>query len=69
MTIKFPHQLFINNQFVDSSDGATFSSINPTTEEVICKVSKGTKQDVDLAVNAAEVLLERSFVCKITALF
>lgn len=54
MTIKFPHQLFINNQFVDSSDGVTFNSINPTTEEVICKVSKGTRDDVDMAVNAAE---------------
>jgi len=54
MTIKFPHQLFINNQFVDSSDGATFNTINPTTEEIICKVSKGTKDDVNMAVNAAE---------------
>jgi len=54
MTIKFPHQLFINNQFIDASDGVTFNSINPTTEEVICKVSKGTRQDVDTAVNAAE---------------
>ena len=55
MSIKFPHQLFINNQFVDASDGGTFNTINPTTEEVICKVAKGTKQDVDTAVNAAEV--------------
>lgn len=40
---------------MDASDGGTFNTINPTTEEVICKVAKGTAQDVDLAVNAAEV--------------
>ena len=32
--IRFPNQLFINNQFVDASDGGTFQSINPTDESV-----------------------------------
>lgn len=32
--ISFPHQLFINNEFVDSSDGNTFDSINPADETV-----------------------------------
>ncbi len=31
-------QLFINNQYVDSVSGRTFETINPATEEVICKV-------------------------------
>jgi len=52
--IKFPHQLFINNEFSDASDGATFETFNPNDESVICKVAKGTKEDVDRAVNAAE---------------
>lgn len=52
--ISFPHQLFINNEFVDSSDGNTFDSINPADETVICKVSKGSKDDVDKAVLAAK---------------
>jgi len=52
--IKFPYQLFINNEFVDASNGATFETINPADESVICKVASGTKQDVDDAVDAAE---------------
>jgi len=52
--IAFPHQLFIDNEFIDSSDGSTFQTINPTDESVICDVSKGTKEDVDKAVDAAE---------------
>ena len=34
MDLEFPHQCFINNEFVDSSDGATFDTINPTDESV-----------------------------------
>ena len=32
--IAFPHQLFIDNEFIDSSDGSTFQTINPTDESV-----------------------------------
>ena len=39
-TIKFT-QLFINNAFVDAASGKTFETIDPATEEVICKVSDG----------------------------
>lgn len=52
-TLRFPRQLFINNEFCDSSDGSTFDTINPADETVICAVSKGTKADVDRAVEAA----------------
>ena len=31
-------QLFINNSFVDAASGKTFDTIDPATEEVICKV-------------------------------
>jgi formyltetrahydrofolate dehydrogenase len=34
MTLKFPNQLFINNEFIDASNKATFDTINPTNEEV-----------------------------------
>lgn len=56
--IKFPHQLFINNEFIDASDGATFESINPSDETVICRIAKGTKDDVDYAVEAAHEAFE-----------
>ena len=34
MEVRFPNQLFINNEFVDSSDGKTFDTVNPTDETV-----------------------------------
>lgn len=34
MDIKMPHQLFINNQFVDSISGKYFQTVNPTDESV-----------------------------------
>lgn len=55
MRIEYPTQLFINNQFVDSSNPAkTINSINPADESVICAVQCATKEDVDRAVLAAQ---------------
>lgn len=34
MTIRMPHQLFINGEFVDAEGGKTYKTINPTTTEV-----------------------------------
>jgi len=34
MTLKMPHQLFINNEFIDASDGNEYDSINPAEESV-----------------------------------
>ncbi|XP_070557579.1 mitochondrial 10-formyltetrahydrofolate dehydrogenase-like isoform X2 [Ptychodera flava] len=58
MNLKFPHQIFINNEFCDAHDGVTFNSINPTDESVICKVSKASGPDVDRAVQAAKAAFE-----------
>ena len=30
MTVKMPHQLFINGEFVDAEGGKTYKTINPT---------------------------------------
>ena len=35
--VKFT-KLFIDNKFVDSVSGATYTTVNPATEEPICKV-------------------------------
>jgi len=32
--VTYPHQLFINNEFVDASDGGTFETICPYDEQV-----------------------------------
>ncbi|XP_069142725.1 cytosolic 10-formyltetrahydrofolate dehydrogenase-like isoform X1 [Argopecten irradians] len=54
MDISFAHQLFIDNEFVDSSDGKTFKTVNPNDESVICEIAKGTPTDVNRAVEAAK---------------
>ncbi|KAH6636564.1 aldehyde dehydrogenase domain-containing protein [Chaetomium tenue] len=48
-----PLGLFINNEFLKSSNGQTITSVNPTTEEEICSVFAATSDDVDKAVAAA----------------
>ncbi|KAI5651556.1 aldehyde dehydrogenase family domain-containing protein [Phthorimaea operculella] len=45
--------LFINNEWVKSSDGKTFKTLNPANEEVIAEVQQANKADVDRAVKAA----------------
>lgn len=45
--------LFINNQFVESEDKATFQTLNPTNGKVIGSVSEARAKDVDIAVKAA----------------
>ena len=50
--IKFT-KLFIDGAYVDSQQGNTFETINPSTEEVITKVSEAQGPDVELAVKAA----------------
>lgn len=49
-----PVGLFINNQFVKSSLGKTFSVISPLTEEEITHVYEASVDDVNRAVDAAD---------------
>ncbi|KAG0748628.1 hypothetical protein G6F57_006087 [Rhizopus arrhizus] len=50
--IEVHTQLFINNEFVPGR-GPLIETINPTTEEVLCKVHSADESDVNLAVEAA----------------
>ncbi|MFJ7973639.1 aldehyde dehydrogenase family protein [Psychrobacillus sp. NPDC096389] len=45
---------YINGEWVDSTITETIEVINPATEEVIGKISSGTKEDVNRAVQAAK---------------
>ena len=45
--------LFIDGEFCESSDKATFTSYSPATGEALAKVAEATREDVDRAVNAA----------------
>jgi aldehyde dehydrogenase (NAD+) len=53
VTLKDRYGLFINGRFVPASDGATFASVNPATEEPLAVVARATTVDVDRAVRAA----------------
>ncbi|KAJ8259076.1 hypothetical protein COCON_G00180880 [Conger conger] len=58
MTIRMPHQLFINGEFVDAEGGKTYKTINPTDGQPICDVSLAQVADVDRAVAAAKEAFE-----------
>ena len=45
--------LFINGEFRDASDGATFETTCPATGEHLAICAAGTKEDVDDAVKGA----------------
>jgi acyl-CoA reductase-like NAD-dependent aldehyde dehydrogenase len=47
------YQLFINGEWRDASDGATFQTVCPANGEVLASCAQATKQDVDDAVDAA----------------
>ncbi|KAJ1473818.1 hypothetical protein T484DRAFT_1834779 [Baffinella frigidus] len=50
---SYETRLFIDGEFVPSKSGASFPTVNPSTEEVICNVSEAKAEDVDAAVDAA----------------
>ena len=52
-TTERRYQLFIDDQFVDSESGKTFSTPNPATGEVFAEVAEAEKADIDKAVAAA----------------
>src|SRR4029079_6609772 len=61
VTIKERYGLFIGGRFVPAKDGATFSTVNPATEEKLALVAKGSPADADRAVRAARRAQTRSW--------
>ncbi|MFG1650454.1 aldehyde dehydrogenase family protein [Micromonospora sp. NPDC049275] len=51
--LKPSYGLFIDGAFVDPTDGGSFKSINPASEEVLAEVAEAGAQDVERAVRAA----------------
>ncbi|KAJ9574008.1 hypothetical protein L9F63_008605, partial [Diploptera punctata] len=58
MDISFPHQLFINGEFVDSESGNVLETVDPNDESVICKVQCASADDVNKAVQAAKMAFD-----------
>ncbi|MDG4836668.1 aldehyde dehydrogenase family protein [Micromonospora sp. WMMD967] len=51
--LKPSYGLFIDGAFVDPTDGGSFKSINPASEEVLAEVAEAGAPDVERAVRAA----------------
>jgi len=62
-----PQKLLIDNQWVESVTGKTFSVENPATSDVLAQVSHGDKQDIHKAVLAAREAFDNGPWCKMTA--
>ena len=55
MSTNYPDtHLFLNGEWKEATAKETLEIINPATEEVIGKVSHARKEDLDIALNAAE---------------
>lgn len=52
-------KLFINNNFVDAVSNKTFPTYNPATLEKLADIAEADKEDVDIAVSAAEAAFAR----------
>jgi len=52
-----PGRLIIDGHAVDAASGATFTTVNPATEEPITTVAEAGPEDVDRAVKAANAAL------------
>lgn len=48
---------YINGEWIESTGSETLEVINPATEEVMGKISVGTREDLDKAVEAAQAAL------------
>ncbi|MBT6033822.1 MAG: aldehyde dehydrogenase family protein, partial [Kordiimonadaceae bacterium] len=58
MTISFnTEQILIDGLWRDAENGATLDVLNPSTGESICKIGRGSKNDINKAVKAARKAL------------
>jgi len=61
VTLKERYGLFIGGRDVPASDGGTFGTLNPATEETLAHVARATPADADRAVRAARRAQTRSW--------
>ena len=58
--LKQEYHLLINGEQVPGSSDEYFDTYDPSTGEVIARVAKATREDVDRAVAAARDALEKA---------
>jgi aldehyde dehydrogenase (NAD+) len=61
VTLKEQYGLFIGGREVPSSDGTTFVTIDPATEQPLAAVARATPVDIDKAVRAARRAQRRTW--------
>ena len=61
VTLKERYGLFIGGREVPSADGATFTSIDPSTEQPLAQIARATPADIDKAVRAARRAQRRAW--------
>src|SRR5690554_6900544 len=54
-------KMMINNEWVDGVSSKTIEVFDPSTEEKLCDVAIAGKEDIDLAVEAAQKAFEGSW--------
>jgi aldehyde dehydrogenase (NAD+) len=59
--LKDKYDLFINGEFVPSSDGKYFDTINPSNEKKIAEVAQAGKADVEKAVASARKTYDKTW--------
>src|SRR6478672_4768327 len=59
--LKERYGLFIGGREVPASDGRTFTSVDPATEQPLAEVARATPLDIDKAVRAARRAQRRSW--------
>jgi aldehyde dehydrogenase (NAD+) len=64
--VSVPSGIFINNEFKPAVKGGELESFYPATGKLLCKVSCGGKEDVDLAVAAARKAFQTTWGRKST---
>src|SRR5579862_4651856 len=57
-SVSTPGRLLINNEWLASTSGKTFSTVNPATGEELAQIAEADAADVDKAVSAARRALE-----------
>jgi len=53
------YRMYIDGEWVDAADGATYEVIDPSTEEIVARVPKGGLADADRALAAAREAFDR----------
>ncbi len=58
MKLDKKYKLYINGEWLDSSDNKTIKSYNPATGELLAEISEASNKDVDYAIKAARKAFE-----------